>query len=86
MNEINLKPILCAYETDENGEKTDFMGHEIEYKIIKEGKTTTIKSIYIEQPVGVLEDSNFQVQTIDGLNWVLSSPVIRPVALVIITV
>lgn len=69
-NSIDLKPILCAYETDEDGNKTDFMGHEIEYQVVKNGKTTTIKTVYIEQPVGVLEDSNFKVQEIDNLNWV----------------
>lgn len=67
---INLKPILCAYETNEEGDKTDFKGHEIEYQILKDGEKTTIKTVYIEQPVGVLEDSNFKVEEIDGVNWV----------------
>lgn len=69
-NSIHLKPILCAYEKDEDGNETDFMGHEIEYQITREGKTVTIKKIYIEQPVGVLEDKNFQVQEIDNESWI----------------
>lgn len=66
---INLKPILCAYEVDEEGNKTDFMGHEIEYELIQEGNKITIKQVYIEQPVGVLEDSNCQITEVDGVSW-----------------
>ena len=69
-NSVHLKPILCAYETDDEGNKSDFKGHEIEYQITRDGKTVTIKKIYIEQPVGVLENTNFQVQAINGENWV----------------
>ena len=67
---IDKKPILCAYEEDENGNKTDFKGHEIEYQITKEGKKYTIKKVYIEQPVGLLDGATFQVQQIDNINWV----------------
>ena len=69
-NSINLKPILCAYETDDEGNKTDFKGHEITYKAEKNGQTIIIKKVYIEQPVGVLEDSNFKIETIDDESWV----------------
>ena len=67
---IDKKPILCAYEEDENGNKTDFKGHEIEYQITKEGKKYTVKKVYIEQPVGLLDGLTFQVQQIDNINWV----------------
>lgn len=68
---IGNKPILCAYETDEDGNKTDFKGHEIKYKITKNGKSIEIEKIYIEQPVGVIPEScNFEVKDIEGENWV----------------
>lgn len=45
-------PLLCAYEIDEEGNKTDFKGHEMHYNIYKEGTTYIVNTIYDEQPVG----------------------------------
>lgn len=69
---IRNKPLLCAYEIDEYGNKTDFKGHEMEYKIIKDGKSIDLKIEYIEQPVGVIPEScNFRIEEIDGDKWVV---------------
>lgn len=69
---IKNKPLLCAYEIDEEGNKTDFKGHELEYKIIKNGKNIELKIEYIEQPVGIIpETNNFTVEDIDGEKWIV---------------
>ena len=69
---IKNKPLLCAYEIDEDGNKTDFKGHELEYKIIKEGKNISLKIEYIEQPVGIIpETNNFTIMDIDDEKWIV---------------
>lgn len=69
---IKNKPILCAYEVDDEGNKTDFQGHEMEYKLVKEGNTIQLKVEYIEQPVGVIPEScNFSIEEIDNEKWVV---------------
>lgn len=69
---IKNKPLLCAYEIDEEGNKTDFKGHELEYKIIKDGNNISLKIEYIEQPVGIIpETNNFTITDIDGEKWVV---------------
>lgn len=66
------KPILCAYEVDNEGNKTDFQGHEIDYKIIKDGTSYSIKIEYREQPVGVIPEScNARFETIDSKEWLM---------------
>ena len=55
---IKNKPILCAYEVDEEGDKIDFKGHEIDYKVKQDKTGYTIETIYIEQPVGVIPETN----------------------------
>lgn len=68
---IKNKPIVAAYEINEDGEKEDFKGHEIEYKIVKEDGSTVIKSIYIEQPIGAIpETCDYSIEEIDGYNWI----------------
>lgn len=67
---IKNKPILCAYEVDEDGNKTDFQGHEMAYKIIKNGSQYEVEIVYIEQPVGLINEScNFRMEEIDGELW-----------------
>ena len=67
---IKNKPILCAYEVDEEGNKTDFQGHEMAYKIIKNGSQYEVEIVYIEQPVGLINEScNFRMEEIDGELW-----------------
>lgn len=69
---IKNKPLLCAYEVDEDGNKTDFKGHELEYKIVQNGKNIELKIEYIEQPVGIIpETNNFMVADIDGEKWIV---------------
>lgn len=69
---IKNKPLLCAYEVDNNGNKTDFKGHEMEYRVVKNGKSMELKIEYIEQPVGVIPEScNFRLEEIDGYKWVV---------------
>ena len=55
---IKNKPILCAYEVDEEGNKVDFKGHEIDYKVKQDKTGYFIETIYIEQPVGVIPETN----------------------------
>lgn len=67
---IKNKPILCAYEVDEDGNKTDFQGHEMAYKIIKNGSQYEVEIVYIEQPVGLINEScNFRMEEINGELW-----------------
>lgn len=67
---IKNKPILCAYEVDENGNKTDFKGHEMEYLITKDGSQYKVEIVYIEQPVGLINEScNFRMEEIEGELW-----------------
>ncbi len=69
---IKNKPLLCAYEYDSDGNATDFKGHEMEYKIIKEGNSINLKIVYLEQPVGIIPEScNFRIEDIDGENWIV---------------
>lgn len=69
---IYNKPLLCAYETDTDGNKTDFLGHEMKYKLIKNGNLYDLKIEYIEQPVGVIPEScNVRFETIDNEEWLL---------------
>lgn len=64
------KPLLCAYEVDKDGEKTDFKGHEMSYKLVKGGKFYELVVVYEEQPVGVIPEScNQRFETIDGEEW-----------------
>ncbi|MGL4569432.1 MAG: hypothetical protein ACRCVJ_00030 [Clostridium sp.] len=68
---IKNKPIIAAYEINENNEKEDFKGHEVEYKIINENGKIEFKEIYIEQPIGgVPESCDYTIEEIDGYNWV----------------
>lgn len=67
---IYNKPLLCAYEVDDDGNKTDFLGHEMKYKLIKNGNSYEFKIEYIEQPVGVIPEScNVRFETIDDEEW-----------------
>lgn len=68
---IKNKPIIAAYEINDEGEKEDFKGHEVEYKVIDEDGKIQFKEIYIEQPIGAIpETCDFSVKEIDGYNWV----------------
>ncbi|MEG2289640.1 MAG: hypothetical protein RSC24_06695 [Clostridium sp.] len=68
---IKNKPLLCAYEVDDDGNKVDFKGHEMTYKIVRDGKGLELKIEYIEQPVGVIPEScNFAIEEIDGEEWI----------------
>lgn len=68
---IENKPIIAAYELDEDGNKEDFKGHEVEYKIINDDGNIEIKEIYIEQPIGAIPEScDYTIEEIDGYNWV----------------
>lgn len=70
VNTILNKPLLCAYKVDEEGNKIDFQGHEMTYKIIKDGSSYNFKVVYIEQPVGVIPEScNYRFETIDDEEW-----------------
>lgn len=67
------KPLLCAYEVDNDGNKTDFQGHEMKYKLIKNGNAYELKVEYIEQPVGVIPEScNVRFEEVDGEDWLVA--------------
>jgi hypothetical protein len=67
---IKNKPILCAYEVDNEGNKTDFQGREMEYLITKDGNQYKVEIVYIEQPVGLINEScNFRMEEIDDELW-----------------
>ena len=68
---IKNKPIIAAYEVDENGNKEDFKGHEVDYKVVNDDGSIEIKEIYIEQPIGAVPEScDYTIEEIDGYNWV----------------
>lgn len=71
---IKNKPIIAAYEINEDGEKQDFKGHEVEYKIISENGNIEFKEIYIEQPIGAIPEScDYSIEEIDGQQWVTAT-------------
>lgn len=70
-NSIKNKPIIAAYEINEENEKEDFKGHEVEYKIVNEDGSIEFKPIYIEQPIGAVPEScDYSIEEIDGYNWI----------------
>lgn len=70
-NSIKNKPIIAAYEINEENEKEDFKGHEVEYKIVNTDGSIEFKTIYIEQPIGAVPEScDYSIEEIDGYNWV----------------
>lgn len=72
---ISNKPIVCAYEVDDDNEKSDFMGHEKSLKVnIDDNGKLKFKEIYIEQPIGVIPETNdYSIEEIDGYNWVTAN-------------
>lgn len=72
---LKNRPLLCAYEVDDEGSKVDFLGHEVEYVVYKENGQYKLKIEYIEQPVGhisELEDS-ITIEEIDGEYWCVAN-------------
>lgn len=77
LESIYNRPILCAYEEDENGEKVDFKGHEMEYIVVKNGNKYDLKVKYIEQPVGITPEScNPRFETIDSEEWLVADGIL----------
>jgi len=72
-NSIKNKPLLCAYEKDEQGKPTDFKGHEYDYKFVTENGIRTLKIVYEEQPVGIIPETNNYTLEVDsrGETWIV---------------
>ena len=68
---IKNKPLLCAYEVDDEGNKIDFKGHALEYVLVQNGSDIILKIEYEEQPVGIIpETNNYTINDINDNSWV----------------
>ncbi|GCD10433.1 hypothetical protein [Clostridium tagluense] len=67
---IKNKPLIGAFEKNKNGEVIDFKGHEVEYKIVKKDGAIDIETIYIEQPLGLIPETNSgHYEELDDKSW-----------------
>lgn len=68
---IKNKPLIGVIEKDKFGNK-DFKGHEIEYKIVKKDGEIDIETVYIEQPLGLIPETNdYHYEEINNQQWVV---------------
>ena len=67
---IKNTPILAYLEQDEDGNVVDFDGHNMETTLVKGENGYELKTIYQEQPIGVIPEScNPRYEEIDGKNF-----------------
>ena len=69
---ISNIPILAYVNKDNNGNAEDFGGHELKQELETVNGQLTLKTTFLEQPIGVVPETNgYHYEEIGGQQWVV---------------